>query len=131
MADWIIPCNPKYYDIIGAFDKLSKIDWKQSSKNIAVDDIVYIYVARPIMAIKFKCKVNKVNLKSIEINDSEFVIIGDNYINYGNHMELELLTAYDNELTLDELRVHGLRGNIQGPRHLDDNIKKIIATIKQ
>ena len=27
----IIPCNVKDYDVIGAFNKLSEIDWKQSN----------------------------------------------------------------------------------------------------
>ena len=129
MADWIIPCNLKYYDVVGAFNKLSRIDWKQSAKNIAVGDVVYIYVGRPLMAIKFKCKVNKVNLDSIEIDDREFVIVGDNYMNYRNHMELELITAYNDELTLEELRKHGLNGNIQGPRHLVAELKTFIDTI--
>ena len=129
MADWIIPCNPKYYNVVGAFNKLSKIDWKQSSKNIAVNDIVYIYVGHPIKAIKFKCKVNKINLELIEIDDSEFVIMGDNYMNYGNHMELELLAIFDKQLTLEKLRAYGLKGSIQGPRHLDIKIKGLIDTI--
>lgn len=126
MADWIIPCNLKYYDVIGAFKKLPCIDWKQSSKNIAVGDIVYIYVGQPLMEIKFKCKVNKINLDSIEIDDSEFVINGNNYINYGCHMELQLLTTYDKQLNLSTLRAHGLKGNIQGPRHMDGNIKAFV-----
>ena len=130
MAEWIIPCNLKYYDVIGAFNKLSCIDWKQSAKNISVGDIVYIYVGRPLMAIKFKCKVNKINLDSIEIDDSEFVIIGDNYMNYGNHMELELLVTYDDQLNLAELKSHGLKGNVQGPRHMDAEIKSFIDTLK-
>ena len=31
MKYWIIPCNVKDYDVIGAFNKLSEIDWKQSN----------------------------------------------------------------------------------------------------
>lgn len=130
MADWIIPCNPQYYDVVGAFSNLSRIDWKQSAKNIDVNDIVYIYVGRPLMAIKFKCKVNKVNLDFIEIDDSEFIIIGDNYMNYKNHMELELLTQYEDELTLEKLRAHGLNGNVQGPRRLVAELKEFIETFK-
>ena len=130
MADWIIPCNPQYYDVVGAFSNLSRINWKQSAKNIDVNDIVYIYVGRPLMAIKFKCKVNKVNLDAIEIDDGEFIIIGDNYMNYKNHMELELLTKYEDELTLDKLRTHGLNGNVQGPRRLMGKLKAFVETVK-
>lgn len=53
MTEWIIPCNLKYYDVKGAFSKFKAIDWKQSAKNICVGDIVYIYVGKPISAIKY------------------------------------------------------------------------------
>ena len=32
---WVIPCNPKYYDIIGAFDNLNVIEWSQSTNTSA------------------------------------------------------------------------------------------------
>lgn len=127
MTEWIIPCNLKYYDVKGAFSKFKAIDWKQSAKNICVGDIVYIYVGKPISAIKYKCRVNKTNLSKVEIDDSEFVINGENYENYGNHMELELIREYaDMELTRDMLVENGLKGNIQGPRKVDVMIRKII-----
>ena len=28
---WVIPCNPKYYDIVAAFDNLDIIEWSQST----------------------------------------------------------------------------------------------------
>ena len=46
MKSWIIPCNLSYYNVVGAFDSLTSVDWKQSS-NVEVGDIVYIYVGRP------------------------------------------------------------------------------------
>lgn len=46
--DWIIPCNPKYYNVKCAMTDLKIVDWKQSNKNISAGDIVYIYVGSPI-----------------------------------------------------------------------------------
>lgn len=92
--DWIIPGNLKYFDIIGAFNKLQNINWKQSS-NVNAGDIVYIYVGKPISAIKFKCIALKVNLDKVSIDDSEFVIHGEAYENYGRYMELQLLEKYE------------------------------------
>ena len=40
-GEWIIPANPKYYDIINAFNENNTITWKQSN-NIMNGDIVYI-----------------------------------------------------------------------------------------
>lgn len=130
MTEWIIPCNLKYYDVKGAFSKFKAIDWKQSAKNICVGDIVYIYVGKPISAIKYKCRVNKTDLSKVEIDDSEFVINGENYENYGNHMELELIREYaDTELTRDMLVENGLKGNIQGPRRVDVLIRESINKV--
>ena len=41
--EWIIPCNLKYYDVVGAFGKFDRLNWKQST-NIEVGDIVYVYI---------------------------------------------------------------------------------------
>lgn len=124
MTQWIIPCNMKYYDIKGAFQALKRLDWKQSTPSIQVGDEVFIYVGNPVKAIKYRCKVNKVNLPSEEIDDSAFVLIGDPFENYGNYMELELLEEFDdNTYSLMVLKENGLKGNIQGPRRAGDYIK--------
>ena len=53
MNSWIIPCNPKNYDVIRAFQNLKEIDWKQSVKNIDTGDKVYIYVSSPYKQILY------------------------------------------------------------------------------
>ena len=53
---WVIPCNPKYYDIVAAFDNLNVIEWSQST-NTTVGDTVYIYVGEKYKSIMFKCDV--------------------------------------------------------------------------
>ncbi len=131
MSNWIIPCNPKYYDAIGAFAKLPKVDWKQSTKNIAVGDIVYVYVGKPVMAILFKCKVSKINLPAVEIDDHEFIIDGTNYETYGNYMELELLEKYAaDQITLNALTDCGMKGNIQSPRRTEVAVQGYINSVK-
>ena len=44
--DWLIPANPKYYDVEAAFAAQDIIRWKQSSR-VAVGDTIYLYVAAP------------------------------------------------------------------------------------
>ena len=128
---WIIPCNLDYYDVIGAFKQLKRIDWKQSVTNIEPGDVVYIYVGRPIKAILYKCKVNKVRLPEEEIDDSAFVLNGENYEHYGRYMELECIREYKKfQLGLDLLKENGLNGNIQGPRRVDPIILALIDRIE-
>ena len=54
--EWIIPSNPKYYDVIHAFEEADIIDWKQGA-GIKKGDTVYLYVAAPYSAVMYKCKV--------------------------------------------------------------------------
>lgn len=48
--EWIIPANPKYYDIIHAFDETDVIDWKQGA-GIKKGDTVFMYVGAPVSAV--------------------------------------------------------------------------------
>lgn len=128
MTNWIIPCNPKYYDVTNAFNDLNTIDWKQSNNKVEVGDYVYIYVSRPIQAIKYKCIVRKVLMDHIEIDDSKYVINGDNYLCYKHHMKLELVRTFDNELTHDILVENGLAGKLMGPRRAKDQLNDLLAS---
>lgn len=131
MQEWIVPCNPKYYNVKGAFEKMKNLDWKQSNKNIHQDDIVYIYVGKPVQAIVYKCKVNKVNLSNIKINDSEFIIDGTNYETYEKHMELELIKIYDkNVLSLEKMKEKNVKGSIQCPRKVNPELSDYIRTLE-
>lgn len=121
MVQWIIPCNINLYDVIGAFEKFKCIDWKQSNHSISVGDEVFIYVGKPISSIMYKCKVNKANFNKPKIDDSEFVLNGETYQNYGNYMELELSEKYDiSRFHIDILVANGLKGRIQGPRRVNE-----------
>ena len=59
--EWIIPSNPKYYDIIHAFDDTDEIDWKQGS-GIKTGDTVFLYVGAPVSAILYKCRVTETDI---------------------------------------------------------------------
>ena len=58
---WIIPSNPKYYDIIHAFDDTDEIDWKQGN-GIKTGDTVFLYVGAPVSAILYKCRVTETDI---------------------------------------------------------------------
>lgn len=54
--EWIIPTNPKYFDIINYLDNNDIVKWKES-KNLKKDDIIYVYVAAPYSSIMYKCRI--------------------------------------------------------------------------
>ena len=59
--EWIVPANPKYYDIEHAFDGKKEINWKQG-RGIRPGDTVFMYAAAPVSAILYKCKVTETDI---------------------------------------------------------------------
>ncbi|MBO4317571.1 MAG: MmcQ/YjbR family DNA-binding protein [Mailhella sp.] len=53
---WIVPANPKYYDIDEEFHKNPVTVWKQGA-GILPGDTVYIYCAAPVSAVRYRCLV--------------------------------------------------------------------------
>ena len=46
ITSWLVPVNPKYYDIEKAFTESDEILWKQSN-SVIVGDTIYLYLAVP------------------------------------------------------------------------------------
>ncbi len=128
MTKWLIQSNPNKFDAIEAFKELGKVDWKQGIKT-EVDDIVYIYVAAPVKALKLKCKVIEVDLPKAEINDSKYVIEGSSFENYGKYMRLECLKEYDEQtMSFEVLSQHGLK-SVQGPMKVTCELESFIDSV--
>ena len=93
---WIIPANPRLFDVISYFCNNNTITWHQSI-NANINDFVYIYLGNPYSCIMFKCKVVKAN----------FVGFGKNKME--KCMELQLVTKYEKgDYPLDFLKKCGL-----------------------
>ncbi len=128
MTEWLIPANPKKYNVIDAFNELKIIEWKQSV-NIAVGDIVYIYISLPIQAIKFKCKVNKINISVRTIDDSKYYIKKEFSKTSDRFMEIELINNFSSELyKITYLEKHDF--NVpQGPYRISYELKKYLYLV--
>ena len=66
--EWIIPANPKYFDIVHAFDAQEIINWKQGA-GIRKGDTVFMYVGAPVSAILYKCEVVETDLPYTRKNE--------------------------------------------------------------
>ena len=133
MADWIIPCNPDYYDIAGSFEKLDSVDWRQIATSIKPGDTAYIYVGKPVQAIAFSYVVTETMIPSDKANcfDEEFEK-GDSLEPYSRYMRLKPVSRIPlNALTLDRMRGAGLKGSIQGPRLVPEELKDLFDAAKQ
>lgn len=110
--NWIIPANPKFYDIEKAFKKQDTIDWKQSS-NIKTGDIVYIYAAAPVSGILYKCLAVKVNIPC-DYKDKNLKI--------SKVMKIKLIERFSRgAFDFEWLNKHGIK-TVRGPRILPDDV---------
>ncbi len=115
-TDWIIPANPKYYDVEKAVrkGKNETFTWKQSN-NICVGDMVYLYVGAPVAAIRYKCRAVEVNIP-YEYSDKK--------LSMSRVMRLELLEEYDQTLCgIGVMREYGV-GPVRGPRSMPGGLKE-------
>ena len=113
---WVVPANPKYYDIVNAFKEKDELLWKQSN-NILKDDIVYIYVASPYSCIMYKCLV----LESSIPYEYKSKDVSMSYV-----MKLKLLKRYSpDEYPIDKLSKYGLK-SIRGPRSIPKELLDIL-----
>ncbi len=113
-GEWIVPANPKYYDIVNAFNDTDTIIWKQSN-NILVGDTVYLYVAEPISAIIYKCEVLEVDIP-YEYEDKN--------LSMKKVMKIKLLKRYEKDkFTFKKLNEYGIKA-IRGARGLTKKLSE-------
>lgn len=111
--EWIIPANPKFYDVEQAFEESEIIDWKQSG-NMKVGDTVFLYVAAPVSAILYKCRVVEVDIP-YGYQDKNLTIT--------TLMKIKLLRRYDRErFTFDRLKKDYAIYAVRGPRGVPNSL---------
>ena len=111
--EWIIPANPKYYDIVHAFDNTDIIDWKQGS-GIKVKDTIYMYVGAPVSAILYKCKVIETDIP-YDYEDGKLTISA--------LMKIKLLKRYDaDRFTFNRLKEEFGIYAVRGPRGIPNSL---------
>lgn len=117
--DWIVPANPKYYDVEKGFEESDTISWKQSN-NIEVGDIVYIYMGAPYSEIQYKCQAVEVNIP-YDYDDGK--------VTMSRVMHIKLLKKYNKGLIgRDILREHGVYA-VRGPRSMPKSLIEEIERI--
>ncbi len=109
---WIIPANPKYYDIVGIFSETDNTIWKQG-KGIQTGDICYMYVAVPYSAILYKVTVTK----AYSSKDYDMDL-----------MDVHIDERYDKGLcTLQRMKEYGVT-TVRGPRFMPQDLAQYIET---
>lgn len=112
--NWLIPANPKYYDLEEAFAGEGITSWKQSS-SVAAGDMVYIYLAAPVSAVLYQCRALETDIP-YEFDDGK--------IHMSRVMKLKLLHRYaPGEFSREVLREHGVYA-VRGPRGVPESLRQ-------
>ncbi len=111
--EWIIPANPKYYDIERAFDSADEIDWKQGA-GVKTGDTVFMYAGAPISAVLYKCAVVKTDIP-FEYSDENLTI--------SSLMRLKLEKRYPpDKFTFARLKSEYGVFAVRGPRGIPNSL---------
>lgn len=134
--DWIISANRKY-DHARSFDDYGFIDWKQGNKSYKIGDLVYIYCSKPIQKIRYKCRIDAIDLDHNSIRDDKeyWYKIADYWDDYYKSLSekfirLNLIEQIDSEkLNLSNLIRNGLSKAPQGPVRSSEKLSNYINLI--
>ena len=115
---WIVPANPAYYDLDALFEKKKDVMWKQGN-GIRKGDIVYMYIAAPVSAVRYKCKVTETDIPYEFSNEN---------IRMKGLMKVDVLKQYPDDLCpfskLKELGINAVRGPRRVTKEFSDFIDR-------
>lgn len=130
MTSWLISANPNMFDHDAAFRKWGYCDWIQFG-NFEIGDTVYIYASKQCGYIKFKTVVIKNNTKfdQIDKDDSLWLDTHDLKRQEANYCRLKLVKHIENnKLTLNKLRLQGLKNAPQRSKKIEGELLKYIES---
>lgn len=127
MNHWIGPNNPNIYDFRGSLEKFnSLVDWTKK-RNIAVDDIFYIYESSPVQRIVAKMLVvnNKISEQE-RFKDEEFWFC-EKKVNTKGYFRMKLIEYCDEEMTFEWIKENsGKNGSIQNQQKINSRLLRSI-----
>lgn len=116
--EWIVPANPKYYDVIGEFQKTDTITWNQNA-HIQNGNTVYLYFGLPYSAILYQCIVVETDL-----------LIPDDKGNMKKHMRIQRIKTYDSDqYPLSLLKQYGVK-SVRGARSMPEHLNRLINQVQ-
>ncbi|MDY3824850.1 MAG: MmcQ/YjbR family DNA-binding protein [Streptococcus sp.] len=113
---WIVPANPKYYDIDAEFRAQSDILWTQKAA-IKKGDWVYIYMTAPHRCLRYACQVLETNIANEGYRDQEDI---------KELMRLRLIDTFSDEVYPSSLLAsHGVKA-VRGPRRMTKSLIDLV-----
>ena len=135
MTHWIIPANPKFYDVFSAFYEVNTY-WP-INVNVSIADTVYLYLAAPYKQIGFVCVVLEVDIDQESIFEKIRPFFKKEINDMGKSklfMKVKTISTIsidkDSLLGIAHLKENGLTGMLMGARKLENN-PKLLNYIKR
>ena len=111
MQKWLLSANTENWNHVAFFAENGFIDWKKKF-NYEIGDIVYIYCTKPVAKVMFKTRVGEIS--SHKNTDKDWV----------NFHLIEY--TYNEDLSLKNLKEHGLKNPPMGAMKLNGDLEKYI-----
>lgn len=112
---WIIPANPRYFDLDHAFSLKDDLYWGQTF-HVHTGDLIYIYYGMPYGEIRYLCRVEETD---IPISDQSMS-------KHTKMMRIHKLVKYEDGLfNRKMLKKYGVT-NVRGARHMLSALEKEI-----
>ena len=128
---WLVPANPKEYDLASAFSQYDTLDWKRSY-HYENGDILFLYVSFGIQKVRYKVEVIEGLVPSSDVMHNKTFWEDKDKFNQSkecNWTRVRLVDVVDTpELSLSKLREHGLKGNIQGSMKLTGELQDYVMS---
>lgn len=115
---WVIPANPKYFDVDHAFQESDLLYWNQRA-NYTVGDTLFIYYGKPFSQLRYMCKIVE---KDIKFHDKQGNPIDENL-----YIRIQKMHFFDDgELNRNFIAKYGLT-SIRGARSMPKELMMQIA----
>ncbi|MBR3898111.1 MAG: MmcQ/YjbR family DNA-binding protein [Bacilli bacterium] len=101
--EWVMPINPGYFDVFNYFDSTDIYYWDKK-KSFKKDDIIYLYITKPIGSIMYKCEVEDIT--------EDFTIVR------------KICKFEEGKYSLDVLKKYGLT-SVRSSRHIPLHLSKL------
>ncbi len=126
---WLIPANPKEYDLERAFMRYENLNWRRSY-NYENGDLIFIYVSGSDKKVRYKVEVIEGYVSSEDITYNDIFWQDKEKFEQSKEWDwtsIRLIDEVDTpELSLPHLRDHGLKGNLQGSMKMTGELRDYI-----
>ena len=114
---WVIPANPKVYDIDAEFAETKVVYWTQKGK-IKKGDLVAMYITAPVQAIRYVCRCLEAEIDNTLFPDEPHV---------KKLMKVELLAQFSDEtFPRERMMALGVRA-VRGPRRMTKELREAVG----